>query len=77
MYGYNKQILIQVLTNLCKLESENGTVTEEIIDNLVYAGATKEILFDLGYSKDDLEDYVYYVHQVTGESEEEIWESIQ
>lgn len=69
---YTKATLLEIIKNLCEIYRADGLTHEEIIDNLVCAGANVHLLHDLRFTDNDIDDYIYYLSQMTGESEDDI-----
>lgn len=67
-----EQKLLDVLNNLCNGLIADGEVEEEVIDMLVSAGASSDVLKAVGFSDSQIEDYAYYVSMLDGISEDEV-----
>lgn len=67
-----EQKLLDVLNNLCNGLIADGEVEEEVIDMLVSAGASSDVLKAVGFSDSQIEDYAYYVSMLDDISEDEV-----
>lgn len=69
--------LLNVIKNLCNMFINDGTVSEEVIEMMIDAGADIEVLKKIGFSDSQIEDYVYYESMMSGRSEAEILTELQ
>ena len=67
-----EQKLLDVLNNLCNGFIADGEVEEEVIDMLVSAGASADVLKAIGFTDSQIEDYAYYVSMLDNVPEDEI-----
>ena len=64
--------LVNVMSNLCKMFIDDGTVHEEVIEMMLDAGADVEVLKKIGFSDSQIKDYAYYESMMSGRTEEEV-----
>ena len=72
-----EQKLLDLLNNLCNGFIADGEVYEEVIDMLVEAGASENVLKAIGFDDSQLGDYAYYVSLLDGTSEEEVLKNLK
>ena len=63
---------VNVMSNLCKMFMDDGTVSEEVIEMMLDAGADVEILKKIGFTDSQIEDYAYYESMMSGRTEMEV-----
>lgn len=68
----NYQTLLDILNNICDSLHNDGTINEEIIEMLIDNGAKIDTIKALGFTEEDIENYIYYAQQVSLRSREEV-----
>ena len=68
----NSNKFADILNNLCNMFIDDGQVPEEVIEMLIDAGADIDSIKEIGFSDDQIRDYVYYASAVSGQPEDEI-----
>lgn len=69
--------LLNILNSLCNSLIADGTVTEEVIDMIVSAGADIRTLKAIGFTDSEISDYVYYVSMIENISEDDVWAELK
>ena len=69
--------LLTLLNNLCNGFIADGDAYEEVIDMLVEAGASIQILKSIGFSDSQIADYAYYVSMLDDIPEEEVIDNLK
>lgn len=64
--------LLDILNKLCNMFIEDGQVPEEVIEMLIDAGADVDVLRSVGFTDDQIDDYIYYESSISGLAEDEI-----
>lgn len=64
--------LLDILNKLCNMFIEDGQVPEEVIEMLIDAGADLDVLRSVGFTDDQIDDYIYYESSISGLAEDEI-----
>lgn len=64
--------ILDVVNRLCNMFIADGQVSEEVIEMLIDAGATVDILKAVGFSDKEIEDYAYYEAMMSGRSQDEV-----
>lgn len=68
--------LLDILNSVCRKLIAND-VPEEVMDMLIDSGATLADLRNIGFTEDDIADYIYWVAQVENIPEDVVRERLQ
>jgi len=69
--------ILSILNNLCNAIIDDGEAVEEVIDMLVCSGANISDLKLIGFSDEQIEDYVYYVSAIENVPESEVLKNLK